>query len=104
LAIKEILDRIDDKGLDDNEFKSRLKELDEEIRSLKLPDKKIFLDKIENTSILMEIRNEKRELVKTTYIKPMTVMSQSEGLQTIPFSVIRKYVNKKNIEDLLSSE
>jgi hypothetical protein len=104
LAIKEILDRIDDKSLGDNEFKSQLKELDGEILSLRLPDKKIFLDKIENTTILMEIRNEKREIVRTTEIQPMTVISESEVLQTIPFSMIRKYVTKKNIETLLSSE
>jgi len=104
LAIREILDKIDDKGLDDNEFKGLLKVLDKEILSLKPPDKKILVDKTENATTLMEIRNGKLELVKMTDIEPMTVMSQSEGLQTIPFSVIRKYVNKKNIEDLLSSD
>ena len=103
MEIRGILDKIDDKGLDNNELKSLLKVLDEEIRSLKLPDKKILVDKTGDTTVLMEIRNGKRELVKMTDIEPMTVTSQFEGLH-IPFSTVRKYVTKKNIEDLLSSE
>lgn len=104
MTISEILNEMDKKDLTDNEFKNLLMQLDEEIGILRLPDKKILLDKNENTTILMEIRGGKRELVKLTDIQPMTIMHESEGLQTIPFSAIRKYVTKKNIEALLPQD
>jgi hypothetical protein len=100
LAIREILDKIDDTGLAEN----LLKELDEEIRSLKLKDRSITVDQAENMTVRIEIKDGKRRIVKTiTGLPPISVIYEVEGPHT-PFSTIRKYVTKKNIEDLLFSE
>jgi hypothetical protein len=104
MAIREILDLIDDKGLNDNEFKSLLKKLDEEISGLKPRDKSIVVGKTENTTIRMEVKDGKRRIVKTKTLQPpLNVSIEFEGPHT-SLSVIRKYVTRENIETLLSSE
>jgi len=98
-------DKIDDnKNLNDNEFENLLEELNEEIRSQKLTDKKMVVDKKESETILMEIQDGKLNIIKMTDLRgpPMTMMTESMSLRTIPRSIIRKYATKKNIESLLS--
>jgi hypothetical protein len=98
-------DKIDDnKNLNDNEFENLLEELNEEIRSQKLTDKKMVVDKNESETILMEIQDGKLNIIKMTDLRgpPMTMMTESMSLRTIPRSIIRKYATKKNIESLLS--
>jgi hypothetical protein len=101
MTVEEVLDLIDDTSWNDDEFKGLLEDLNEEISKLKIPDKSIIVDKTEDATIHMEIKDGKGIIVITKPLpSPLNVCIEFEGPNT-SISVIRKYVTRENIEALL---